>query len=65
MVTVSFGVCLIMLAGKVTHLIGEIDYSNCLWLLGVSLSAYLGRKFQSDGKNISITDKVDNPEEKQ
>jgi hypothetical protein len=54
MTVVSFGVCVILLAGKVTKVVGDVDYNNALWLLGVSLGGYLGRKFQGDGKKISI-----------
>lgn len=54
MVVVSFGVCLILLAGKVTKVIGSVDYDNALWLLGLALSAYLGRQFQKNGKQGSL-----------
>lgn len=58
MVAVSFGTAILLLLGKVTHFVGEVDYNNVLWLLGITLSAYLGRKFQGDGKKISIDDKI-------
>jgi hypothetical protein len=58
MVIVSFCVCVVLLAGKVTNLVGDVDYNNALWLFGVSLGGYLGRKFTSDSKGISVGDKV-------
>jgi len=44
MLVTSFTVCVGTLAGKVTHMIGEVDYSNCLWLFGICSSLYFGRK---------------------
>lgn len=60
MVVVSFGVAILLLGGKAVNLVGAIDYSNVLWLLGVTLSAYLGRKFQANGKDIQIGDIAEN-----
>lgn len=54
MAVVSFGCCILLLAGKITNLIGDVDYDNALWLLGMTLSAYLGRQYQKSGKDISI-----------
>ena len=54
LVVVSFGVSVLLLLGKVVHLVGEVDYNNVLWLLGISLSAYIGRKFQTNGKDITL-----------
>lgn len=59
MVVISFGAAIALLLGKVTKVVGEVDYSNVLWLLGICLSAYLGRKFQGNGKDISIGEKTD------
>ncbi len=65
MVAVSFGVAILLLLGKVTKVVGEVDYSNVLWLLGITLSAYLGRRFSGDGKTIKIDEVVVTaPEEK-
>jgi len=44
MMVTSFVVCLITLAGKITNVVGEVDYSNCLWLFGICSSLYFGRK---------------------
>jgi hypothetical protein len=60
MVVVSFGVAILLLGGKAVNLVGTIDYNNVLWLLGVTLSAYLGRKFQGNGKDIQLGDTVVN-----
>jgi len=51
---VSFNVSLLTLAGKFTKILGDVDYSNVLWLLGITGGMYLGRKFQAgkDGVNV-------------
>lgn len=54
LVVMSFTVCLVLLAGKLTKLLGEFDYDNALWLLGLTLSSYLGRQFQKNGKAVTI-----------
>ena len=51
---VSFNIAILTLAGKVTQVIGDIDYSNVLWLLGLTGGMYLGRKIQGDGKKLTI-----------
>ena len=63
MVVTSFMICVILLGGKVTKLVGDVDYNNALWLLGISLGAYMGRKFTSDSKGISVGDKIAAPED--
>lgn len=54
MLVISFGASVLLLLGKITHYVGDVEYANVLWLLGISLSAYLGRKFQTKVKDISI-----------
>jgi hypothetical protein len=54
MAVVSFGICIVLLGGKVTKLVGNVDYDNALWLLGLTLSTYLGRQFQKNGKQMSM-----------
>lgn len=51
----SFNISILLLAGKVTKLIGDVDYNNVLWLLGLTGGFYLGRKVQGtkDGVNVS------------
>ena len=44
MMVTSFAICLVTLAGKITKVLGEVDYSNCLWLFGITASLYFGRK---------------------
>lgn len=51
---ISFNVAILTLAGKLSKVLGDVDYSNVLWLLGITGSLYLGRKFQAgkDGVNL-------------
>mgnify|MGYP003350869484 CR=1 FL=1 len=52
---ISFNLAILLLAGKVTKVIGDVDYSNVLWLLGITGGLYLGRKTQqSSSGGISI-----------
>lgn len=55
MAVISFGICVLLLAGKLANLIGEVDYDNALWLLGLTLSTYLGRQFQKNGKQMGVS----------
>jgi hypothetical protein len=55
MAVLSFGICVLLLAGKIANLIGEVDYDNALWLLGLTLSTYLGRQFQKNGKQMGVS----------
>lgn len=48
MVVLSFGVCILGVVGKVSHLLGEVDLTAAHSLLVISLGAYLGRKAQKD-----------------
>jgi hypothetical protein len=54
MMWISFNVSILALAGKVTNLLGGVDYSDTLWLLGLTSSLYLGRKIQKNGKDFTI-----------
>ena len=38
----SFNISILLLAGKVTKLVGDVDYNNVLWLLGITGGMYLG-----------------------
>jgi hypothetical protein len=60
----SFNLSIILLAGKVTKLVGDVDYSNVLWLLGLTGSFYLGRKIQGDGKKMTIEQEESDAESK-
>lgn len=54
---VSFNVALITLVGKLTKYLGDVDYSNVLWLLGVTGSFWA---IEALGKKISIgKDKIE------
>lgn len=54
MMWISFNVSILALAGKVTKILGGVDYSDTLWLLGLTSSLYLGRKIQKNGKDFTI-----------
>lgn len=56
MVVVSFAICSIGVLGKASKLLGDVDLTAAHSLLVISLSAYLGRKMQSDGKKIEMSD---------
>lgn len=54
---VSFNVALLTLIGKLTKYLGDVDYSNVLWLLGVTGSFWV---IEALGKKISIgKDKIE------
>lgn len=63
MVWISFNIAIITLAGKITKLIGDVDYQSVLWLFGLTLGVYLGRKVQKGPTNIEI-DKEEKGEQK-
>lgn len=54
MFVVSFTVAIITLLGKVTHYLGEVDYNNVLWLLGLTGGFYLGRGVRKDGNKLEV-----------
>lgn len=62
MMWVSFNIAILTLAGKVTNLIGDVDYSNVLWLLATTSGLYLGRKFQSGKDGITVETKEEGKE---
>ncbi len=51
---IAFNVSLLTLAGKITKVLGDVDYSNVLWLLGLTGGMYLGRKFQTSKDGVSV-----------
>lgn len=54
---ISFNIAMLTLIGKVTERLGNIDYSNVLWLLGVTGSFWV---IEALGKKISIgKDKIE------
>ena len=59
---ISFNIAMLTLIGKITKYLGEVDYSNVLWLLGVTGSFWV---IEALGKNISIgKDKIEIDSEK-
>lgn len=55
MFVISFNLTIILNLGKVTKLVGEVDFYEMLALTGMMGGFYLGRKYQADKKgNISI-----------
>lgn len=54
MVIVSFGICALGVLGKVARIMDGVDLTAAHSLLVISLSAYLGRKFQSDNKTATL-----------
>lgn len=62
---IAFNVALLTLAGKMVDIIGDVDYSNVLWLFAITGSFYLGRKFQGDGKNIDFGGEINTPTDKE
>lgn len=54
---ISFNVALVTLIGKLTKYLGDVDYSNVLWLVGVTGSFWV---IEALGKKISIgKDKIE------
>lgn len=59
LVFVSFNVCIAGLIGKWAGFLGGIDVNQSITLFSICAGLYWGRKFQSDGKNITLD--VDHP----
>jgi len=51
---IAFNIAILTLAGKITKIIGDVDYSNVLWLFGLTGGMYLGRKYQTGKDSISV-----------
>lgn len=57
MFAVTFLVAILTLAAKVTKYFGEVDYSNVLWLLGITGTFWV---IEALGKKVSIgKDKIE------
>lgn len=54
---ISFNVWLASVIGKVAGVLGGMNPDQCLNMFLVCAGLYWGRKFQSDGKKISLGDK--------
>lgn len=48
MAIMSFTTALLGQIGKVTHFIGDVDLTQANYLFGITLAAYLGRKYQTN-----------------
>jgi hypothetical protein len=55
LVFLSFNTALLGQLGKITNILGSIDLTQANYLFLLSLGAYLGRRFQSDGTKKTIT----------
>ena len=59
MVIISFNTALLGQIGKISNLLGAVDLTQANYLFGICLAAYLGRKFQGNGKEVTV-DKDEN-----
>jgi hypothetical protein len=56
---ISFNIAIITLIGRVTKVLGDVDYNSVLWLFGITGSFYLGRKMQRDANgSMSLGDSI-------
>lgn len=65
---ITFNIAMITLIGKITKFLGDVDYSNVIWLLvttgGFWVVETLGRKISIDGTKISIEDEAKKEDDK-
>jgi len=54
MMVLSFNTALLGQLGKFTQLLGETDMTSAMSLFVATSALYLGRKFQNNGKEISV-----------
>ena len=59
MAFISFNTALLGQVGKISKILGEVDLTQANYLFLICLGAYLGRRFQGDGKTASLTDSTD------
>lgn len=57
LVFLSFNTALLGQLGRISKILQGVDLSQANYLFLISLGAYLGRKFQGDGKGGSIDGK--------
>lgn len=57
MVVASFTVAILGMVGKISKLLGDIDMTQALWLLGISCSLYFGRRVSGNKDNMEIDNK--------
>lgn len=54
LVFLSFNTALLGQLGKMSKILGTVDLSQANTLFGICLAAYLGRRMQGNGKDITI-----------
>lgn len=58
---VSFNVALLTLIGKITKYLGDVDYSNVMWLMGLTGSFWfaeaIGKKVSFGKSDLDLGDK--------
>lgn len=54
MMVLSFNTALLGQLGKFTNLLGNVDMTSAMSLFVATSALYLGRKFQSNGKETTI-----------
>ncbi len=54
MTFISFNTALLGQIGKVTNFLGPVDLTQANYLFLICLGAYMGRKFQGDGKKATL-----------
>ncbi len=59
LVFISFNVWLASVIGKTAGYLGGMNPDQCLNMFMACSALYFGRKFQGDGKKVSLEDKVD------
>lgn len=60
MVFISFNTALLGQIGKIANVLGTVDLSQANYLFMICLGAYLGRKMQKNGNEVTLdTEKKD------
>ena len=54
MMIFSFTIVVVGLVSKMSKFVGDIDISQAMYLFGITSGLYLGRKMQSNGKEIKV-----------
>lgn len=66
---IAFNVALLALIGKLTKYLGDIDYSNVLWLLGMTFGFWVteifGKRIVIDGKKIEVSPETKEEDKKE
>lgn len=59
MTFLSFNTALLGQIGKVTNFLGPVDLTQANYLFLICLGAYLGRRLQTNGKDMTLENKPD------